>query len=315
MAQFSTVLVPTDFSEEARAAFPVAALEAKLRFGRIELVHVFQTPAMYFSWSNPTPKELAVEKIFGDARDAAKERLEELARVHFPDTPWKVSIVEHSGQAGDALSEHARQGGHSLIVMASHGGGFLRRTLIGCVAERVLRTAPCPVLIAPRDGSTQGRPYQRILVATDFSKASDEVFAVAMREAKYCQAKMTVIHVAEKARISLLSQMEKSEGCSAGREKGLSEYLVEAARRLGGDSVEHMLLPETPAVGYSIIEHVRKVGADLLVIGTRGSGSLFSLGGVAEKIVRSAPCPVLTVPADLGSLVHGAADSPTIAAE
>lgn len=70
-----------------------------------------------------------------------------------------VGSVLLGGQAASAITRFARDTGTDLIVMASHGRTGVRRLVLGSVAEQVLRTAPCAVLVVRRE--EVGRPEEK----------------------------------------------------------------------------------------------------------------------------------------------------------
>jgi nucleotide-binding universal stress UspA family protein len=160
---FTHVLVPTDFSEPATHALRYAIEEARLHGARMTLLHVLPphrgTDVYYVTGSPESPRpgglDPAVEAclrapyppeptaVRSDPNEEASTRLRDLMPDSFHG-PWDVAVVD--GQPADTIVRFAQERRVDLIVMGTHGRGGLQRMLLGSVAERVLRLAPCPVL-------------------------------------------------------------------------------------------------------------------------------------------------------------------------
>lgn len=133
---FRTIVVTTDFS--ANSAVAVApAVEIARQFGaRIVLLHALEG-------ASPDPEVVALE-LAGMAA-MAKEQLQEFgAREIGGRAPWEAEVV--FGPAYVAVTDAAVRRHADLIVVATHGRTGLKHLLLGSVAERIARTATCPVL-------------------------------------------------------------------------------------------------------------------------------------------------------------------------
>jgi universal stress protein A len=138
----SRILVPTDFSPDADAAFAYAMQLATALGASVDLVHVVEDPMAAGVWSaGMYTAELAGLQI-NVIRDA-QERL----RQTVPMIPGVAASREvRVGKAAPTIIELARERGSDLIVMGTRGRTGLSHLLMGSVAERVVRSAPCPVL-------------------------------------------------------------------------------------------------------------------------------------------------------------------------
>ena len=146
-----TILVPTDFSEDARAALDAAErCLARTEAGdpvRVILLHVFHIPAEYRSYG---PSGSFFEITEGLA-DTLRERLEELARpLRENGSEVEVAVVE--GIPAEAIVHAAEERGADLVAMGTHGRSGLAHLLLGSTAERVVQHARCPVLTVRRGG-------------------------------------------------------------------------------------------------------------------------------------------------------------------
>jgi universal stress protein A len=143
-------------------------------------------------------------------------------------------------------------------------------------------------------------PIRLILAAVDFSPASAPVVDAAVTLAKQFDAKIRLVHAYD-IPIPLVSPYEVA----------IPEPYLQETRRIAAEKLSALvdrvaaagvsvdsLLTEVPAAA-AIVRAVEESKADLVVIGTRGHTGLkhLLLGSVAERTVRLAPCPVLTVKA------------------
>jgi nucleotide-binding universal stress UspA family protein len=141
-AGFERILVPTDFSAGSERAWAVARQLAAPLGAELILFHVV-IEAPLFSEGPFTMKH--VRSVFSAAREWANTALEEWTAAATASGLRARSIVgtgvPHKEIMATAALEHA-----DLIVMGTQGRGGLDRALLGSVAERVIRLAPCPVL-------------------------------------------------------------------------------------------------------------------------------------------------------------------------
>ena len=139
---------------------------------------------------------------------------------------------------------------------------------------------------------------EHILVATDFSEASETALAYGRALAEKFGAALHVLNVVD----DVLARGVGLEGY-VGVYPELQREIEEAAARqlhalVANDTIRDgpvVLTSNTPA--QAIVDYARKSKVDLIVIGTRGRGGMAHLlvGSVAERVVRTATCPVLTV--------------------
>lgn len=144
---FRKILVPTDFSETADTALYYAK-ELALQFGaELHLLHVCEDPMLLSGWplfEPGSPPEVGKEAA------ALRERLTNLIP---PERRKQLKAEVHvilGESSGVAISRYAKDGEFELIVMGTHGRGAISHALMGSVAEKVVRSAPCPVLTIRR---------------------------------------------------------------------------------------------------------------------------------------------------------------------
>lgn len=136
------ILVPTDLSPHAEAALDYACeLAAKLG-ATVHLVDVIGVPALGVPELGIAVTSTMIDSMVADAQ-AALEAL--AARKRTQVTIGQVLLK--TGDARDMIDQTAKELGADLIVMGTHGRRGVSRALLGSVAETVVRTAPCPVLV------------------------------------------------------------------------------------------------------------------------------------------------------------------------
>jgi universal stress protein A len=146
MMQINRILVATDFSECSEKAVASGTFLAKSHGASIELVHALAVP-----WPTVSPYDVALPAMYlNDAREAARKRLRATAEKIQSEG---VEVQSHlsDGSAAEAVVSSAKELECDLIVMGTHGYTGLRHALLGSVAERTLRTAPCAVLTVKAD--------------------------------------------------------------------------------------------------------------------------------------------------------------------
>ncbi len=146
---FKCVMFPVDFSEHCDRAAAHAAWFTLSSGGILHLVHVIANPAdeLY------TPEEVPHWVMVEHAEKRAREMLERSAQECLPaECPREFHV--RSGDPYEKLMEVAASLSPDLIVMSSHGRGGVAHLVMGRVAEKVVRHAPCPVFIVPRPRPT-----------------------------------------------------------------------------------------------------------------------------------------------------------------
>lgn len=139
--QITRILVPTDFSVHADAAVRYALELARLFNATVHFLNVVEDPLAAGAWSS----EIYTAEIAGLqmnlVRDAER-RLRGSVPAHAGTVTWEV----RRGPAAKQILEAARERGSDLIVMGTRGRTGLAHVVMGSVAEKVVRLAPCPVL-------------------------------------------------------------------------------------------------------------------------------------------------------------------------
>jgi len=142
MRDFRKILVPVDFSENAPQLLRDAADLAEKFGAGLAVVFVVQSFEDYSGFFVPhIPINQFEEELF---RGATEKMAKFLAENLKPGVICESKILQ--GDVAETLIEYAAANDISLIVMTTHGYKGLEKVLFGSVAERVVKTAPCPVL-------------------------------------------------------------------------------------------------------------------------------------------------------------------------
>jgi nucleotide-binding universal stress UspA family protein len=136
------ILLPSDFSESARHALGYAISFASEYQAELILLHVVEDIAVSYA-SDLFPVPMA--RVFDELSGYAKSELAKLASVA-RERGVQVRELLTQGRPSLEIVRVAREQAVDLIVLGTHGKGVLDQALFGSTSERVVRTAPCPVL-------------------------------------------------------------------------------------------------------------------------------------------------------------------------
>lgn len=205
--------------------------------------------------------------------------------------PSEVDVRVLRGVPYAAIVEEAERIDASLIVVGSHDRTGVIHALLGSVAERTIRYAPCPVLVA-RPRSLTGN----VLVATDFSDPSLPAMRAAVEEAERIGGRVIAMHCVDVTEVAWTFSMAEhltdqavAEMCRSARAQ-----LAGGLEAVGGTG-ECIVMKGSPAA--AIVEAAETCDAEIVVIGTRGKTGLarVALGSVAERVVRDVGRATLVV--------------------
>ena len=143
------ILVPTDFSEYADYALEYSIELAKVLQARLTLLHVFQLAPLTVGI---VPHSVFTLTLHEMQTKAHRQIQATLARIKQTGIPCESVIVQ--GFPFQTIIDTVKERAIDLIVMGTHGRTGLTHVLMGSVAERVVRMAPCPVLVTRGRSST-----------------------------------------------------------------------------------------------------------------------------------------------------------------
>jgi nucleotide-binding universal stress UspA family protein len=299
MIVLTNVLVATDFGPTSAAALAYGRALARTFDASLHVLHVVEN---FFLRATPADPQAMVATKTRALRDQLTEDDRDSLRAS--------ATVIVSDDVADAITGYARSQTINAIVLGTHGRSGMQQLLVGSVAERVVRTAPCPVITIRENGHAVVQAHQKseaamitlknILVATDFSEPSDAALSYGRELARTFGAKIRVAHVVD----DVLTRAYGGGDTFVFSDPSLQEDVEAAALQtvqgliIGDEALRAeavILRSNTPA--FAIVDYARAHEIDLIVMGTHGRGAVAHLlmGSVAERVVRTAPCPVLTV--------------------
>ncbi len=208
----------------------------------------------------------------------------------------EFEVLLDDGDAYASIVARAEERRADLIVVGSHGATGLARVLLGSVADKVIRYAHCPVLIARPSKLTH-----RILVATDLSEPSLPAVAAAALEARRTEKALTIVHCIETATSihgfelgGMWPWEEKQDEENKKLRQKADASLQDVLARLEVTGDRRVVAGSPVPAIVSVCDELRP---ELLVVGTRGRTGLrrVILGSVAEAVARLATCSVLIV--------------------
>ena len=156
MIVIKNVLVATDYSETAATALAYGRELARSYQATLHVLHVVDDIRWRYAL-DMTPALMA--GVQESLEDAARTQMHDLVTADDRRRLHAHAVVRTALSAADAVADYARTAGIDLVVVGTHGRGGLSRLLLGSVAERVVRVAPCPVLTV--------RATERDFISTD----------------------------------------------------------------------------------------------------------------------------------------------------
>lgn len=293
------ILCPVDFSEATDFALQPAVSLATEFGAELVLAHVLDYP---YPQVGPVMQGFDIEDYYDAMEAKAGEQLAGLV----DDEARRYATVRSVVRRGNPFREIVRlaeEEAPSLIVLPTHARAVVDRMLWGSVAAKIVRLAPAPVMtVSPR--LERPRPFggRRVLFATDFSKWSEHALGFAVSFAEHYGAELLMVHVVTvwdndpanpEWRFPPLPAEHAEVLEASGRER-----LLEAQQAVDGESVSlRTRLVRGFDPGLELVRTADEEEADLIVMATHGRTgvSRFVIGSVAERVVRFATCPVVTI--------------------
>jgi nucleotide-binding universal stress UspA family protein len=293
--RLKNIICATDFSEPSKHAADYGVALAKEFSARLYMCHVIDMSyaAMYGECKDPVELE---ERIMRQANESLRSSIGE------DPLDWEPRISK--GHTSDEINRMATDIGVDLAITATHGRSGLKRWILGSVTERLIRTLPCPLLVvrSPEHDfvspGSQKVKLDRILVGCDFSPDSNLSFQYALALARQFQCELHLAHVIES---TIYKHILKS-GPERGQDQhALFKELDEKLKNMIPGEAHACCAPRTELLAGQPYEELTKYAVthniDLIVLGVRGHSLMETLflGSTTDRVVRQAPCPVLSV--------------------
>jgi nucleotide-binding universal stress UspA family protein len=295
MLEIKLIVCPIDFSEFSIRAYDYALSLAEHYRAKLVAQHIVELSRY------PYAEYVAAQGNYAEfcrtLREAGKEKLREFVKNHTHDQ-IEPELAVHEGTAPDSILSFAQERNADLIVMGTHGRRGYDRMVLGSVTNRVMRTAPCPVVAIskpPHESTAAGQErhrvhhLNRILFCTDFSENSERALNYAISAAAEYNSELTLLHVLEGTPTS--SKMQEAIATTT---QQLDKLIPEERRKA-------LKIKTAVRIGkpyQEIIQVVLEAQIDLVVMGVHGRGALdlAVFGSTTNRVVQLGPCPVLAVP-------------------
>ncbi len=286
---FKKILCAIDFSPGSQRAMQLAARVAKDDDAELVIAHAWHMPPIAYAGEYSLPFE-TVGVMQQDAERGLKDAARELAGLGVKRVATKLLNGVPWAQIVETLEADRT---FDVVVMGTHGRTALARVLLGSVAEKVVRHAPCSVLTTRPDGELG--LFRHVLCPIDFSESSRHAAELGIELAARHDGKVTLVHVIE---VPVLFRGEALAYDSVvDVDKRSTHLLLQWAADLSAKTpISVTTRIEIGRAGASLITVLENdPSVTLVVVGSHGRTGIRRalLGSVAEKIVRHSTCPVL----------------------
>jgi len=327
MLQIWRILAPVDFSDVSEVSCQYALNLARAFQAQIHFLHVIQefslSARLFFPQRART--EETTERVEEERRRAQGRIQALLERLRPAGVRWECLVEK--GEPFVKILQTAESLRPDVVVQGVHGTTGLEMVVLGGTAERVIRHANCPVISLKPQGfpslfdkllegiglagvdrknlEEEKRVYRfpprKVLCPTDYSEQSRFVLDYAARIARTADAELLVLHATDEEGPEEMAsdsgqdpELDRRSAWPALEQ--MEELIREMAALYEGLRISPRILKSSPTTG------IRSVGfeedVDLVVTaaqeGPLGLGALLG-GTVSDRLIRNAPCPVLTV--------------------
>ncbi len=299
--RYSSILVPLDGSRLSEQALPLAAAIAERARAKLRLVMVCQLPAVPLSAKG---RQLYVSLEL-EARKAERAYLKTFTdQIKEESSSLVVTSATLTGPVADTLRKYIHESRTDLVVMTSRGHGGLKRLWLGSVADAMIRKSSVPVLLVRPEENPSPRPILenlvQILVPLDRSALAEAILDPARKLASLAGAELRLVEVVHPLAAALESHGSHPSRfdveLAALRQKEAADYLRNVAEECLQAGVKATYSARLgPSVADTILELAEFPDVGMIALATSGRGGVkrLALGSVADKLVRTAPRPIL----------------------
>lgn len=240
--------------------------------------------------SKAVVRVLHVHRIDPGVTNGASRRLVklviELLEAEGLDAEGEIRLMHAGEKLEEIITRAAQQPEADLVVMGTHGRSDMSALFRGSVSHAVAAGLDVPVLVV--SASMVPLEPRTLLVAVDGSSTSDEVIAEAGEIASMFGATAFVLHVQRIVTADSVAIVEPDAEGLAIVERSVDALKARGVQATGQTVVSH-------SVAFAIVLAAERVGADLVVLGSRRPSHLGSLlmGSVAHQVMHQVRCPVL----------------------
>lgn len=292
-----TVVIGSSLEDESDQVVRTGLAVARAAGACVYLVHAVRIEPLVFGSEAGLPPDFSQDQIAW--REEALQR--QIQRLGIAESELAGAAVQ-MGAPYRVLLDVARTATAGLIVVGATGSGPFAAELLGSTADRVMRTANCPVLIVRGELRV---PPQNVLAPVDLSTLSADAFRCGLRF-------VAQLAKGSKVNVRAVYAMSFLDALALQRQK-LGEIPSEQVERCAGEELSRFVLENRPEAvcrvesavlpgeaRVEILRELREHPVDLVILGTHGRGGLnrLAMGSVASNVARKAPCSVLLISPD-----------------
>ncbi len=298
MFSVRTILVPVDFSDASKKAVGYGLSLALELEATLVLAHVIPVaPALNYTF--PLEGKSVPDEFIEETRARLADLIDEEYRGGL-----KHREIAMAGEVEESVMSLAESEGADLVIMGTHGRRPFERWFLGSLTERIIRKIHVPILTVSHLDSSHAisKPHpvqmERILYATDLSRVAERAVDLAAAFAHRFSAQLHIVHVRRPlpgyAGTNIMVRPDDERKVAENIEKQLASSVPEAVRRL--PNVTLRVIDGNPY--DALLGYVDDHAIDMIILNTQSRSGLDRalLGAVAERIVRGAHVPVLSVP-------------------
>ena len=290
MKRFKSILVATDFSDNATNAVQKAALLAEHHAARLTLLHVVNPVGFkpLRQWFAPS---IDVDRQAVQARATLHRFTAEISGRHGVPARFRIAI-------GGSFDEILRASdGVDLLVLGQRGGSRIKDLVTGSTADRLLQSCRCASLIVkqPLDGF-----YRSILVPVDFTAYSQACLQSAAGLARTAKIHMfhalDSIHEFQMRMADVPADLIRTHGDIVDRELHIRMHNI--AAKAGVESGRLSTAVRRGPAWACTLAHADKLGADLIVVGKHGASPMAELllGSLTRRLLAESKCDLMVLP-------------------
>ncbi len=295
---FKHILVATDFSQASEHAVDFALEFARHYGSELFVVHALEPEPRQSVPLDPLPRELN------------RQRIEAERHMNSLENDPRMKAVSHhvrlrSGKAWEVLAAMTQTEEADLLIVGTHGRGYLKKLALGSVAEEVLRQADCPVItVGPNVVRPEFADCRSILFATDFGPASRKALPYAISLAQESGAKLVLLHMVPPVTAMQAGYVPAVFGAEDVFEwqstvRTESEKKLKALIPSGTLSSEPEYIVGLDFMPEGVLTVAAKYNADMIVMGANSSSSPRLAArlpwSMIHEVICQSRCPVLTV--------------------
>jgi nucleotide-binding universal stress UspA family protein len=278
MQPYRSILVPTDFSDNALTAAEFAFDLAQRLKSTVILFHVLHIPVSQIQEDAMVIIERQNEKR-ADSYNSLNA-ISEVLKKRFPSVEVKTEV--RSGFLADSVKEVVEDFSVELVVMGTKGASGIKELLVGSNTSHVLDEVSVPVFAIPNE--IVQKPFNRILFATDFEFDDVDALEDIARLAEAYDAEIKVVHITDET--TLLN----------GNDDGRIDWLKEICeQRIKYDRIKFQLISRKENNLESINKIVKEYNADMVCMSSSGKGLFKRLfnGSLTHKMVYHSGIPFM----------------------